>query len=67
MRMEAEAKRLYPVLCAWCELHGRKPVVIGMSEGSESHGICKECQKELLKEVMADRKANNGISADRSF
>jgi len=43
-------KKIYPVYCAWCEEKGRVTRV-GWASVSHSHGICKECKREVLAEA----------------
>ena len=53
-----DGQGLYPVLCAWCVLHGRPPAVIRMADYPDSHGICEECR---------EAEGMNGINADNTF
>ncbi len=44
----------YPVYCAWCLVEGKKTIVT-YKEVEESHGICKKCKEEIIKEVIKDK------------
>lgn len=50
-------EKLYPRICLWCKKKGIHTVV-GYSEIENSHGICKECEKEV-NEAYYNKKEKN--------
>ena len=48
----------WPVLCAWCEAEGGRPV-LRYIERAGSHGICKHHSQELINEYGRLRLRND--------
>lgn len=41
------------LICSWCDKVIKKR--IKTADGLDSHGMCRECEKKLLKELEEDK------------